>query len=95
MACRGRDLSGQRRWNAVISGEALSAGAGRWARMIVGKTVGAAGDFDSARVSTVLDEIMDGDRILRSYTRVESSTVMIEGSSTDVWIPGNDNPALR
>jgi NAD(P)-dependent dehydrogenase (short-subunit alcohol dehydrogenase family) len=78
----------------AISGEVLSAGAGRWARMIVGKTVGAVGDFDAARVPTVLDEIMDvtGFKVLHASREQYGDD---KSSQAEVWIPGNAKPALR
>lgn len=78
----------------AISGEVISAGAGRWARMIVGKTVGVVGDFDSTRVATVLEEIMDvtGFKVLRASREQYDED---QEAATNTWIPGHENPALR
>ncbi|WP_235735605.1 SDR family NAD(P)-dependent oxidoreductase [Nocardioides alcanivorans] len=77
--------------NCSISGEVLSAGAGRWARIVVGKTAGAVGSFDPAQVSTVLEEIMDVSdlKILRASRDQYDQD---EASRSGAWVPGQTNP---
>lgn len=75
----------------AISGEVISAGAGRWARIVVGKTTGTAGSFDPSQVSTALEDIMDvSDLKILHASRDQYDHD--EASRSRAWIPGQTDP---